>query len=132
MITKISHIGVAVRNLETAVKIYKGILQSDPSEPEIVEEQKVRVVKFKLGESTFELLEPTSDDSSIATFIEKRGEGVHHIAYESDNIRDDLKRLDSEGYELIDKEPRIGADNELIAFIKPRSVAGVLIELCQH
>jgi methylmalonyl-CoA/ethylmalonyl-CoA epimerase len=132
MITKISHIGIAVRDLNTAKNLYKVLLQSDPSEDEVVEEQKVKVSKFKVGQSTIELLEPTSEDSPIAKYIEKRGEGIHHIAYESDSIQDDLNRLHSLGFELINKEPVVGSDNMLIAFIKPKSAAGVLTELCQH
>lgn len=99
---------------------------------EYVEEQKVNVVKFKIGESTIELLEGTSEDSPISKFIEKRGEGIHHVAYESDDVKVDLKRLDEDGFELINKEPRIGSDNMLIAFVKPKSVGGVLTEVCQH
>ena len=132
MITKISHIGIAVKNLQTAKEIYKKLFQTEPSEDEIVEQQKVKVSKFKIGESIIELLEPTKPDSPIAKFIEKRGEGIHHIAYESDNITEDLKNLEANGFELINKEPVIGSDNMLIAFIKPKSAGGVLTEICQH
>jgi len=132
MITKISHIGIAVKDLSNAKEIYKKLFKSEPSEEEIVESQKVKVAKFKVGESTVELLEPTSEDSPIAKFIEKRGEGIHHIAYESDSISDDLKNLGENGFELINKEPVQGSDNMLIAFIKPKSVGGVLTEICKH
>jgi len=132
MINKISHLGIAVKDLKTASEMYRKLLQSEPSEMEYVEEQKVNVVKFKIGESTIELLEGTSEDSPITKFIEKRGEGIHHVAYESDDIKADLKRLDDDGFELINKEPRIGSDNMLIAFVKPKSVGGVLTEVCQH
>lgn len=132
MITKISHIGIAVKNLSSAKEIYKKLFQSEPSEEEVVESQKVKVAKFKVGESTVELLEPTSPDSPIAKFIEKRGEGIHHVAYESDNINSDLNRLDENGFELINKEPVAGSDNMQIAFIKPKSVGGVLTEICKH
>ena len=108
------------------------MLLAEPSEPEYVAEQKVTVVKFKVGESTIELLEGTSEDSPISKFIEKRGEGIHHVAYESDNIINDLNRLDSDGFELINKEPKTGSDNMQIAFVKPKSVGGVLTEICQH
>lgn len=132
MISKISHLGIAVKDLKTAAETYRKLLQSEPSEMEFVAEQKVNVVKFKVGESTIELLEGTSPDSPISRFIEKRGEGIHHIAYESDEVRTDLKRLDENGFELINKEPRIGSDNMLIAFVSPKSVGGVLTEICQH
>jgi methylmalonyl-CoA/ethylmalonyl-CoA epimerase len=132
MITKISHIGIAVKDLNAAKQLYKQLLQAEPSDDEIVTEQKVKVAKFKVGESTIELLEPTSGDSPIAKFIEKRGEGIHHIAYESDKIQDDLNRLSSQGFDLINKEPVKGSDNMLIVFIRPRSASGVLTEICQH
>jgi methylmalonyl-CoA/ethylmalonyl-CoA epimerase len=132
MINKISHLGIAVKNLESAAVMYKKLLQSEPSEPEYVAEQMVNVIKFKVGESTIELLEGTSPESPISKFIEKKGEGIHHVAYESDNINTDLERLNNEGFELINKEPRIGSDNMLIAFVKPKSVGGVLTEVCQH
>lgn len=132
MISNISHLGIAVRDLNKAKEMYSKLLQTEPSEVEFVEEQKVNVVKFKIGESTIELLEGTSSDSPISKFIEKRGEGIHHVAYESDNIKSELLRLGEEGFELINKEPRVGSDNMLIAFIKPSSVGGVLTEVCQH
>ena len=132
MINKISHLGIAVKDLKSASETYRKLLQSEPSEMEFVAEQKVNVVKFNVGESTIELLEGTSADSPISKFIEKRGEGIHHIAYESDDVKTDLKRLDAEGFELINKEPRIGSDNMLIAFVNPKSIGGVLTEVCQH
>jgi methylmalonyl-CoA/ethylmalonyl-CoA epimerase len=132
MISRISHLGIAVKNLKLAAETYKKLLRSEPSETEFVAEQKVNVVKFKVGESTIELLEGTSPDSPISKFIEKRGEGIHHIAYESDDIRNELKHLDENGFELINKEPRTGSDNMLIAFVNPKSIGGVLTEVCQH
>lgn len=132
MISKISHIGIAVKDLQKAKELYRKLFQSEPSPDEVVEEQKVRVSKFKVGESTIELIEATSSDSAIAKFIEKKGEGIHHIAYESDNIEHELKRVDSEGFELINKEPTIGSDNMKVVFVNPKSVEGVLTEICQH
>ena len=132
MITRISHIGIAVKNLDAAKEMYKKLLNSEPSEEETLESQKVKVAKFKVGESTIELLEPTAPDSPIAKFIEKRGEGIHHIAYESDGINKELSRLDENGFELINKEPIAGSDNMQIAFIKPKSTGSVLTEICQH
>ena len=132
MINKISHLGIAVKDLKSASDMYRKLLNSEPSEMEYVAEQMVNVVKFTVGESTIELLEGTSADSPISKFIEKRGEGIHHVAYESDDVRSDLKRLDESGFKLINKEPKIGSDNMLIAFVKPKSVGGVLTEVCQH
>lgn len=132
MIKKISHIGIAVKDLISAKEMYRKLFQSEPSTPEYVEEQKVNVVKFKVGEATIELLEGTSADSPICKFIEKRGEGIHHIAYESDNINSDIERLSETGFELIDKEPKVGSDNMLISFLSPKSTGGVLTEICQH
>jgi methylmalonyl-CoA/ethylmalonyl-CoA epimerase len=132
MINKISHLGIAVKDLKKAAALYSKLLNSSPSDEEFVAEQKVRVVKFKIGESTIELLQGTSDDSPISKFIEKRGEGIHHVAYESDDINADLNRLAESDFELINKEPRIGSDNMLIAFVNPKSVGGVLTEICQH
>jgi methylmalonyl-CoA/ethylmalonyl-CoA epimerase len=132
MITRISHIGIAVKDINSAREIYRKLLQSEPSEVEIVKEQKVKVIKFKVVETTIELLEGTSEDSPITKFIAKRGEGIHHIAFESDGIKDELVRLDNEGFELINKEPTIGSDNMQIAFIKPSSTGSVLTEICQH
>jgi methylmalonyl-CoA/ethylmalonyl-CoA epimerase len=132
MIKKISHIGIAVKDLNSAAEMYKKLFQSEPSAPEYVEEQKVNVVKFKVGESTIELLEGTTADSAISKFIEKRGEGIHHIAYESDNINSEIERLDRDGFDFINETPKIGADNMLISFVSPKSVGGVLTEICQH
>ena len=132
MISNISHLGIAVKDLNKAKEMYRKLLQIEPSKMEYVEEQKVNVVKFTIGQSTIELLEGTSPDSPISKFVEKRGEGIHHVAYESDNIKSELLRLGEEGFDLINKEPRVGSDNMLIAFIKPSSVGGVLTEVCQH
>jgi methylmalonyl-CoA/ethylmalonyl-CoA epimerase len=132
MLTKISHIGIAVKNLEQSTELYKKLLASEPFGEEEVTEQKVKVIKFQVGESTIELLEGTSPDSPISKFIGKKGEGIHHIAFESDNINDELKRVSLNGFELINKEPRIGSENMLIAFIKPSSAGNILTEICQH
>lgn len=132
MIKKISHIGIAVKDLNSAMELYKKLFQSEPSEVEIVEEQKVRIIKFKVGESTIELLEGTTEDSPIRKFIAKRGEGIHHIAYESDGIEKELVRLGNEGFELINKVPTTGSENTRIAFMKPSSTGNVLTEICQH
>ncbi|WP_297522729.1 methylmalonyl-CoA epimerase [Thermococcus sp.] len=131
MFRKIDHVGIAVRNLEEAVKVWEGLgLKVD--EIEEVPDQKVRTAIIHIGESRIELLEPTAEDSPIAKFIAKRGEGIHHIALGVDNIEEHLKELKDKGYRLIDEKPRIGAGGAKIAFVHPKAVTGVLLELCQR
>ena len=131
MIGKIDHIGIAVKNLEEAVKIWEN-LRLKVEEIEEVPDQKVRTAVFHVGESRIELLEATSEDSPIAKFIEKRGEGIHHIALGVDNIEEHLDKLKEKGFRLIDEKPRIGAGGAKIAFVHPKSVNGVLLELCER
>ena len=132
MITKIAHIGIAVKDIKTASEVYRKILRSEPSAPEIVSEQGVNVVKFKVGESVIELLEGTSSESPISRFIEKRGEGIHHISYESDDIHQEMGRLEKEGFKLLFEEPKTGAGNSLITFLHPANTNSVLTEISQH
>ena len=131
MIQKLSHIGVAVRDLESAKKIFSKLLDADCSDTEIVVEQNVKLTFFKLGNISIELTEATSTESPIAKYIEKRGEGIHHISFEVDDIRSELARLKADGFQLIDEQPRLGAEGHLIAFVHPKSASGVLIELSQ-
>ena len=131
MMKKLSHIGVAVKNLEAATAVYSKLFQIDHVETEEVMDQKVRLAFFHVGDSSIELTEATSPDSTIAKFIEKRGEGIHHLSFVVDDIRAELKRLKSEGIQLIDEEPRVGAGGYWIAFIHPRSTNGILIEISQ-
>ncbi len=129
---KISHIGIAVENLEESFQFYKDLFQLEQWHDEIVEDQKVKTRFIEVGESHFELLEATSPDSPIAKFIEKQGRGgIHHICVEVEDIRKELKRMETLGYQLIDKEPRKGAHNCLVAFVHPKSSIGVLLELSQ-
>ncbi|MCA1926992.1 MAG: methylmalonyl-CoA epimerase [Calditerrivibrio sp.] len=130
MLNKIDHVGIAVKSLEDALKFY-GSIGIKPYHFEEVESQKVRVAFIKVGESNIELLEPTSIESPIAKFIEKKGEGIHHIAYEVENIRESLNMLKESGCQLIDSEPKVGAHEKLIAFVHPKSTNGVLTELSQ-
>ncbi len=131
MFKKIDHVGIAVRNLDEAVKVWEGLgLKVD--EIEEVPDQKVRTAIIHVGESRIELLEPTSEDSPIAKFIAKRGEGIHHMALGVDDIEATLEHLQEEGYRLIDEKPRIGAGGAKIAFVHPKAVTGVLLELCQR
>ncbi|UCH05190.1 MAG: methylmalonyl-CoA epimerase [Candidatus Thorarchaeota archaeon] len=131
MIEKIEHIGIAVERIEELISYYRDVLGLEYRGEEIVEEQKVRVAFFEIGESSIELLEPTSDDSPIAKFLAKRGPGIHHVAVRVDNIDQALKQHEANGAQMIDKEPRFGAHNMRIAFVHPRSTGGVLVELCQ-
>lgn len=130
-IQKIAHIGVAVRDLERQVHLYRDLLGLDLINDEVVEDQKVRVVMFKIGESTIELLCPTGEDSPVAKFLERNGEGIHHVAYEVQDLAGELRRLSSHGVDLIDKNPREGAHGQHIAFVHPRATFGVLTELCE-
>ena len=129
---KISHIGIAVRNLEDAIPFYRDSLGMEFEGTEVVAEQKVKVAFLAVGESRIELLEPTAEDSPVAKFIEKNGAGIHHIAYEVDDLQASLDRLRQEGIRLIDEKPRGGAHGAEIAFLHPKATRGVLTELCQH
>src|SRR5881392_546784 len=128
---KINHLGIATRGLEDALKFWAGALGLENVHTEIVEDQKVRVAMLPIGESRIELLEPTSEDSPISKFLEKRGGGIHHIAVEVDDIEATLSQLKAKGMRLIDEAPRIGADNCLVAFVHPSAANGVLLELVQ-
>ncbi len=131
MIKKIDHVGIAVKSLEEAIKVWEG-LGLKVEEIEEVPDQKVRTAIIHVGESRIELLEPTADDSPIAKFIAKRGEGIHHIALGVSDIEGHLKKLKEKGYRLIDEKPRIGAGGAKIAFVHPKALTGVLLELCQR
>lgn len=129
---KIEHIGIAVRNIADANKIYEALLGAAPYKSEKVESEGVETSFFKCGESKIELLEATNPDSPIAKFIEKKGEGIHHIAFAVTDIQLEMKRLKNEGFILLNEAPRKGADNKLVAFLHPKSSTGVLVELCQE
>jgi len=132
MIKKVSHIGIAVKNLEESIKFYQQ-LGLELEATEVVESQMVKVAFLPVGkEVRIELLEATSPDSAIAKFIEKKGEGVHHIAFATDNLQDRLDQLATDGIRLIDKTPRPGAHGADIAFLHPKSTGGVLVELCKE
>jgi methylmalonyl-CoA/ethylmalonyl-CoA epimerase len=131
MIKKIDHLGIAVKNLDEAINLYRSLGLS-PEHREEVPEQKVRVATLPLGESTIELLEPTASDSPIAKFIETRGEGIHHLAVLVENIEDALSQARKSGIKLIDEQPRIGVGGAKIAFLHPKSMKGVLLEFCQR
>lgn len=128
---KISHIGVAVTSIEEAVPFYRDTLGMEFEGTEVVADQKVKVAFFVIGESRIELLEPTSADSPVAKFLEKNGPGVHHIAYEVDDLEGQLESLKSRDVRLIDAVPRGGAHGTRIAFLHPKASGGVLTELCE-
>jgi methylmalonyl-CoA/ethylmalonyl-CoA epimerase len=132
MIGKIEHIGIAVKNIEDANKVYTHLLGITPYKREEVESEMAVTSFFKTGENKVELLEAKSPESAISKFIEKRGEGLHHIAFEVDNIMVEMERLKNLGFTLLSDKPKRGADNKLICFVHPKSTNGVLIELCQE
>lgn len=129
---KIEHIGIAVKNRADAAGMYRKLLGTDPYKTETVESEGVITEFFRVGESKIELLEATSEDSAIARFISKRGEGIHHIAFDVEDIRAEMERLRQEGFILLNEEPKRGADNKLVCFVHPKTAGGVLIELCQE
>jgi methylmalonyl-CoA/ethylmalonyl-CoA epimerase len=132
MLKKVEHIGIAVKNLNNSNELFAKLFGKDHFKIEKVESEGVSTSFFMLGETKIELLESTNSNSSIAKFIEKKGEGIHHIAYEVDDIVEEMVRLKKEGFELIHDTPKDGADNKLICFLHPKSTGGVLVELCQE
>ena len=128
---KIEHIGIAVKSLKESNELFHRLLGEAHYKIEDILSEGVNTSFFQTGESKIELLEATSKDSPIAKFIEKRGEGIHHIAFEVEDIRFEMERLEANGFQLLDKEPKKGADNKLVCFIHPKSANGVLVELCQ-
>ena len=128
---KISHLGIATNGIDEALKFWQDALGLENIHTETVAEQKVRVAMLPIGETKIELLEPTSADSPIQKFLDKRGGGIHHIAVEVENIEASLAKLKNQGMRLIDEKPRIGAEGCLVAFVHPSSAGGVLMELVQ-
>ncbi|WP_421939168.1 methylmalonyl-CoA epimerase [Pedobacter sp.] len=129
---KIEHIGIAVRNLEKSIDLYQRLLNTDCYKTEQVASEFVNTAFFKTGENKVELLEATAAESAIATFLEKKGEGIHHIAFAVDDILAEMDRLKNEGFVLLNDQPKKGADNKMVCFIHPKDTNGVLIELCQE
>ncbi|MDC3337158.1 methylmalonyl-CoA epimerase [Flavobacteriales bacterium] len=129
---KLEHIGIAIRNSADSEKIFAELLGTDSYKSENVESEGVKTTFFHVGESKIELLQALDPNSPVAKFIEKRGEGIHHLAFEVDDIDFELNRLEQLGYQLIHRTPKDGADNKRIAFLHPKSTNGVLIELCQE
>jgi methylmalonyl-CoA/ethylmalonyl-CoA epimerase len=131
-LTHIEHIGIAVKNLDESIKYYENILGLKCYAIEEVKDQKVKTAFFLVGQTKIELLESTEPDGPIGKFIEKKGEGIHHIAFATNNLSDGLKEIEAKGIQLIDKIPRKGAEGLNIAFLHPKSTNGVLTELCEH
>ena len=128
---KIEHLGIAVKSLAQAVPLYEKLLKTPCYKTEKVETERVNTAFFRTGESKIELLESADPEGVIAKFIEKKGEGLHHVAFEVDDIEAEMKRLQAEGFILLNEQPKKGADNKWICFLHPKSTGGVLIELCQ-
>ncbi len=132
MFIKIEHIGIAVKDLQKSNELFSKLFGKDHYKIEKVESEHVSTSFFMLGDTKIELLEASSPDSAIAKFIEKKGEGIHHIAYAVDDLVEEMQRLENEGFEILNKEPKKGADNKLICFLHPKSTNGILVELCQE
>ena len=132
MLRKIEHLGIAVANIEESLKMYETLLGTNCYKTESVESEGVKTAFLQVGESKIELLEATNPSSPIAKFLEKKGPGIHHIAFDVENIEAEIARLNAQGFELIHTTPKDGADNKLIAFLHPTSTGSILIELCQE
>ncbi len=132
MIKKIEHLGIAVENIAASTKIYEKLLGTECYKLEEVESEGVKTAFFQIGETKIELLEATNENSAIAKFLSKKGKGIHHIAFDTDNIEGEIERLKKEGFELIHQTPKNGADNKIIAFLHPKSTDSILVELCQE
>ena len=129
---KVEHIGIAVKDLSLSIPLFEKLLQTDCYKTELVESEQVNTAFFMQGETKIELVESADANGVIAKFIEKKGEGMHHIAFEVDDIISEMKRLEHEGFVLLSDVPKQGADNKLVCFLHPKSTNGVLIELCQE
>ena len=129
---KIEHIGIAVKDLSSSISLFESLLESDCYKVEAVESERVTTAFLRQGETKIELLESADAEGVIARFIEKKGEGLHHIAFEVDDILAEMERLKKEGFQLLSDKPKTGADNKLVCFIHPKSTNGVLVELCQE
>ena|ERR1043165_3380308 len=129
---KIEHLGIAVKDLGISVPLYEQLLNTPCYKKEVVETEGVSTAFFQTGDSKVELLEATNENSPIAKFIAKKGEGIHHVAFEVENIEAEMKRLAALGFELLNTTPKNGADNKLVCFLHPKTTNGVLVELCQE
>jgi methylmalonyl-CoA/ethylmalonyl-CoA epimerase len=129
---KVEHIGIAVKDLTVSIPLFEKLLNTTCYKTELVETEQVKTAFFRQGVTKIELLESIDENGVIAKFIEKKGEGMHHIAFDVDDIESEMKRLQTEGFILLNETPKQGADNKLVCFLHPKSTNGVLIELCQE
>lgn len=129
---KIEHLGIAVKDLEKSNELFKRLLGSERYKEEMVEGEGVKTSFFQIGETKIELLEATKEESPIAKFISKKSEGIHHIAFDVEDLESEMKRLKAEGFEILNEIPKEGADNKLVVFLHPKTTNGVLVELCQE
>jgi methylmalonyl-CoA/ethylmalonyl-CoA epimerase len=129
---KVEHIGIAVKDLSVSIPLFEKLLDTVCYKTETVDVENVRTAFFTQGETKIELLESSTADGVVARFIEKRGEGIHHIAFEVKNIEEEMKRLSEAGFQLLSSVPKVGADNKIVCFLHPKNTNGVLIELCQN
>lgn len=128
---RLEHIGIAVKDLEKSNQLFEKLLGAEKYKEEEVRSENVKTSFFRVGESKVELLEATAPESAIAKYVEKRGEGIHHVAFEVEDIYAEMERLRRQGFQLLNAEPKRGADNKLVCFLHPKSANGVLVELCQ-
>ncbi|MFC0261846.1 methylmalonyl-CoA epimerase [Fontibacter flavus] len=129
---KIEHLGIAVKDLEKSNELFKRLLGSERYKEEMVEGEGVKTSFFQIGETKIELLEATKEESPIAKFISKKSEGIHHIAFDVEDLESEMKRLKAQGFEILNEIPKEGADNKLVVFLHPKTTNGVLVELCQE
>ncbi len=130
--TKVEHIGIAVKNFAASIPLFESLLDTKCYKKEVVESEKVNTAFFKLGETKIELLQSLEPDGVIAKFIDKKGEGIHHIAFDVADIYAEMERLKNEGFTLLNETPKLGADNKLVCFLHPKGTNGVLVELCME
>ena len=129
---KIEHLGIAVKDMEESNDLFEKMLGSGPYKQEVVEKEKVKTSFFRVGNSKIELVQSLDEAGVISKFIEKKGEGIHHVAFDVPDIKAEMKRLTDEGFKLLSEEPYKGADNKLVCFVHPKTAGGVLVELCQN
>lgn len=129
---KIEHIGIAIKSLETSIPLFEKLLDTPCYKQEEVASENVVTAFFQKGDTKIELLESTTDDGVISRFIEKRGEGLHHIAFDVEDIYAEMERLKTQGFQLLNETPKAGADNKLVCFVHPKTTGGVLVEICQN
>lgn len=129
---KIEHLGIAVKSIEKSNQLFEKLLGSGPYKEEIVDGEKVKTSFFRVGNNKIELVQDMDPDGVISKFVEKKGEGIHHVAFDVPDIKAEMKRLSDEGFKLLSEEPFEGADNKLVCFVHPKTAGGILVELCQN